>query len=124
MTTQQVHDHPDTVAATWRGSSWMPFLVIVSLAVLNLTISMLAAQPIMYKHRIFHDSEMAEAARMDLGFVRALIKSSPDRQRLRESIDNAIRLGGDPEACIAIKSNEGALLAGLDRCKDFDAAGG
>jgi signal transduction histidine kinase len=121
MTTQQDHNRPDTEAATWRGSSWMPLLVIVSLTVLNLTVSMLATQPILYAHRNFHDSEMAEAARLDLGLARGLIETSANRQKLRESIDSALRLGGDPEACIAITSKEGTLVAGQDRCKDFDA---
>jgi signal transduction histidine kinase len=124
MTTQQDLNHPDTIAVTWRRSSWMPFFIIISLAVLNLAVSILAAQAIIYRHRIFHDSEMAEAARMDLGLARALVKTSPDRQMLRKSIDSAIRLGGDPEACIAIISNEGTLVAGLDRCRHFDTTGG
>jgi signal transduction histidine kinase len=97
----------------------MPFFVIVALAVLNLAVSLTAMQPALANHRNFHAREMAQAARIELQLAKTLVAAEPGQPALRKAVDDALRLSGDPDACIAITDLKGALIAGSLACKDY-----
>jgi signal transduction histidine kinase len=97
----------------------MPFLVILALAILNLSVSVSAMQPALATHRNFHAREMAQAARLEVRLARTIVAVSPTREALREGIDDALGLSGDPDACLAVITKAGVLVAGSSLCKDF-----
>jgi signal transduction histidine kinase len=104
---------------TWRGASVMPLLVILSLSILNFTVALLAVQPVLEARRASQNYEMQEAARLELGLARALVKTARNQEVLRESVAAAIAGAADPDACMAISTKEGTLVAGFARCQNF-----
>jgi signal transduction histidine kinase len=103
----------------WRGSSVMPLFVILSLTVLNFTISLAVIQPVLDARRASHNYEMQEAARLDLSLVKAMVRLSRSQEELRENMATAIRSAGDPDACIAISTQDGRLVGGQAQCRSY-----